>query len=63
LRSAVFVGFPIGLDWRTVLIMITKLCIAAFFGYFYCKRGLMSTIGLRFIMELKHIVLAFTESG
>lgn len=58
LKSAVFVGFPLRLDWLTAEILVTKLCLAVFFGYFFCKRGLMATIALRFIVDLKHIVLA-----
>jgi hypothetical protein len=58
LKSAVFVGFPVGFDIRTAAILTAKFCLAAFFGYFYCKKGLMATISLKFIMELKHIVLA-----
>ena len=63
LRSAIFVGFPIGMDWRTAGIVVAKILVSAFFGYFYCRKGLMSTISLRFIMELKHVVLAFTSGG
>lgn len=58
LKSAVFVGFPIGVDWRTAGIVAAKILVSAFFGYFYCRKGLMATISLRFIMELKHVVLA-----
>lgn len=57
LRSADFVGFPLGLDWLTGRILISRMVLASFFGYFYCRKGLMSTISLRFIMELKHVVL------
>jgi len=60
LKSAVFVGFPIRLDLLTAAILAAKLCLATFFGYFFCKKGLMATISLRFIMELKHVVLAAT---
>ena len=59
-KSAVFVGFPIGLNWLTAQIVVAKLCLAVFFGYFFCKKGLMATIALRFIIDLKHIVLAIT---
>ncbi len=61
LKSAIFVGFPLRMDWLTAEIVVAKLCLAAFFGYFFCKRGLMATIALRFIMDLKHIVLAITS--
>ena len=63
LESAVFVGFPVGLDWRTAAIMAAKFCLSILFGYFYCKKGPMPTIALRFIMDLKHVVLAFTITG
>ncbi len=58
LTSATFVGFPIGMDWQTATILANKFLVAVFFGYFYCKKGLMATIALRLIMESKHIVLA-----
>jgi hypothetical protein len=57
LRSATFVGFPLDFDWLTGRILISKMVLASFFGYFYCRKGLMSTISLRFIMELKHVLL------
>lgn len=59
LKSAVFVGFPVGLDWLTAIIIVSKLGVASFFGWFFCKKGLMATITLQFIIELKHMVLAF----
>lgn len=62
LRSATFVGFPLGLDWLTGRILVSRMVLASFFGYFYCRKGLMSTISLRFIMELKHVVLPFLIS-
>jgi hypothetical protein len=63
LRSAAFVEFPLGLDWLTTKILASKILMAAFFGYFYSRKGLMSTIALRFIMELKHVVIAIIPSG
>jgi hypothetical protein len=57
LRSADFVGFPLGFDWLTGRILISRMMLASFLGYFYCRKGLMSTISLRFMMELKHVVL------
>lgn len=63
LKSATFVGFPIELDWLTAEIVAAKLCLAAFFGYFYCRKGLMATVALRFIMELKHVALAAILTG
>jgi hypothetical protein len=63
LKSAVFVGFPLGLDWLTARIVLAKMMVAVFFGYFYSKKGLMATIALRFIMELKHVILPFMPSG
>jgi len=58
LRSAAFVGLPLRPDWLTTKVLATKLIVAAFFGYFYSKKGLMSTIALRLIMELKHVIIA-----
>jgi len=63
IESALFVGFPMGLDWRTAGIVAAKLCLAAFFGYFFCRKGLMATISLRFIMGLKHVVLSIIAAG
>ena len=60
LRSAIFVGFPLGLDLLTAAILAAKFGVAAFFGYFFCRKGLLATISLRFIMELKHVVFALT---
>lgn len=59
LRSATFIGFPLGFDWLTVRILVLRIILAGFFGYFYCRKGLMATISLRFIVELKHVVLPF----
>ncbi len=63
LRSAAFVAFPLGPDWLTIRIVAAKVVVAGFFGYFYTKKGLMATIMLRFIMELKHVVLSIVPSG
>jgi len=59
LRSATFIGFPLGFDWLTGRILVSRIILASFFGYFYCRKGLMAMISLRFIVELKHVVLPF----
>ncbi len=58
LRAAVFVGFPLAFDWLTIAVVAGKFSLACFFGYFFCRKGLLATVSLRFLMELKHVVLA-----
>ena len=58
LRAAVFVGFPLAFDWLILAVVAGKFSLACFFGYFFCQKGLLATVSLRFLMELKHVVLA-----
>jgi len=63
LKSAIFVNFPLGFDWLTAGVVAAKLSLAAFYGYFFCRKGIMATMGLRFIVELKHVVLAIGSAA